>query len=177
LRQIDERSLWRPAVEEVMPTTVRFAEEADIEALITLNTVVQSLHAALYPEDFKPIADPEGARAMFAARLAAPESGIAVAEVDEAPVGYVSFVIQPRPETALNPARPRLYVHLCVAKPAQRKGIATELLRFVERHASAEGISEIALDVWAANVGAVKFFESIGFRTFNIVLRKQVSPR
>ena len=148
-----------------------------MEELIALNAVVQSLHAVLYPDSFKPVADGEAARAMFAARLASPESRIAVAEIDAAPVGYVLFEIQARAETAFNPARRRLYVHhLCVVEAMRRRGVATELLGLVERFATAEGIGEIALDAWAANAGAIRFFESIGFQTFNIALRKSIPP-
>jgi len=68
----------------VMATRVRFASEADIDALIALNAVLQSLHAMLYPDNFKPVADPESVGAMFAARLASPGARIAVAEADGA---------------------------------------------------------------------------------------------
>ena len=160
-----------------MPTTVRFASDGDIEELIALNAVVQSLHAVLYPDSFKPAANGEAARAMFAARLASPECRTALAEIDGAPVGYILFEIQARAETAFNPARRRLYVHhLCVVEAMRRRGVATELLRLVERFSTAEGIGEIALDAWAANAGAIRFFELIGFQTFNIALRKSIPP-
>ncbi len=58
----------------------------------------------------------------------------------------------------------------------RRRGVATELLRLVERYAAAEGVGEIALDSWAANAGAIRFFESLGFQPFNIALRKSI-PR
>jgi ribosomal protein S18 acetylase RimI-like enzyme len=58
----------------------------------------------------------------------------------------------------------------------RRHGVATELLRLVERHAAAEGIEEIALDAWAANAGAIEFLKSVGFQPFNIALRKTI-PR
>lgn len=54
----------------LMSFDVRDASHADINTLIWLNEVVQSLHAALYPDAFKRLADPPAARAFFAERLA-----------------------------------------------------------------------------------------------------------
>ncbi len=160
-----------------MSTTVRFASEADLETLFALNSEVQSLHAKLYPQDFKPLAEPEGARTMFKARLASPEPEIAIAEINEAPVGYIYFEVQTLAETAFNPARRRLYVHhLCVTASIRRQGVATELLRFVERRGTEQGASEFALGAWAANTEAIIFFESMGFTPFSVSLRKRLRP-
>jgi len=79
-----------------MPIVVRAASGADFDTLITLNQVVQSLHAALYPSDFKPVADPAAVKALFATHIDAPESGIGIAEIDRAPAGYVFFEVQAR---------------------------------------------------------------------------------
>ena len=53
-----------------MSVEVRAASEADLDALIQLNRLVQNLHAALYPGDFKSVAEPSAVREFFAARLA-----------------------------------------------------------------------------------------------------------
>lgn len=94
-----------------MSMEVRAASEADLGALVRLNQVVQSLHAALYPSDFKQAPDPSAVTAFFAARLADPKCAIGIAELDLAPVGYIWFETQPRPETPFTLARPRIYVH------------------------------------------------------------------
>jgi ribosomal protein S18 acetylase RimI-like enzyme len=162
-----------------MSVVVRAALEADLDALISLNQVVQSLHAALYPRDFKPTIDRSAVKALFAARLAAPESGIGIAEVNRTAVGYVWFEVQARQETAFNPFRARIYVHnISVAPDARRRGVATALMRYVQRRAASEGIDEIALDTWVANLDARRFFEALGFAEFNVVLRKKLDrPR
>lgn len=54
-----------------MPATVRPASEADLDALVRLNDAVQSLHAELYPDEFKEKPDAAALRAFFAARLPA----------------------------------------------------------------------------------------------------------
>src|SRR6516164_5026847 len=108
-----------------MPIVVRAASGVDFYTLITLNQVVQSLHAALYPSDFNPVVDPAAARALFATHIDAPESGIGMAAIDRAPVIYFFFVVQARPETCFSPARPHMYVHhLSLSVEVRRQAVA-----------------------------------------------------
>jgi ribosomal protein S18 acetylase RimI-like enzyme len=159
-----------------MSVEVRAALVADLDALIRLNHVVQSLHAALYPHDFTHMVDPSAVRSFFAARLAAPKNAIGIAEVDRVPVGYVWFEVQVRPETPFTPPRHRIYVHhIAVVPEARRRGIATALMHYVEHQAASEDIDEVALDTWAANLDAQHFFGSQGFAAFNVVLRKKLA--
>jgi ribosomal protein S18 acetylase RimI-like enzyme len=159
-----------------MSVEVRAALDVDLDALIQLNRVVQSLHVALYPGDFTPVVEPPAVSAFFAARLASPTSVIGIAQADRVPVGYVWFEVQARPETPFTPPRSRIYVHhIAVAPEARRRGIATALMRYVEHRAASEGIDEIALDTWAANLDAQHFFGSRGFTVFNVVLRKKLA--
>ena len=159
-----------------MTMEVRAASEADFDALVQLNQVVQRLHAALYPSDFKQEVDPCAVRAFFASRLAAPKNGIGIAtEAYGVPIGYVWFEVQAQPETPFRPPRPRIYVHhISVAPEARRRGTATALLRYVEHRAASDNIGEIALDTWATNLDALQFFRSQGFAEFNVTLRKKL---
>jgi hypothetical protein len=50
-------------------------------------------------------------------------------------------------------------------------------MHYVEHQAASEGIDEIALDTWAANLDAQHFFGSQGFAAFNVVLRKTLAGR
>ena len=159
-----------------MAVNVRTASAADLSVLIRLNQIVQNLHAALYPEDFKEVADPSAVEAFFAERLIDPKCAIGIAEADGVPVGYVWFELQVRPETPFTPSRQRIYVHhVSVAPEALRRGIATALLYFVEQRAASENIHEIALDTWSANLDAQHFFGSLGFVPLRIGLRKRLS--
>jgi ribosomal protein S18 acetylase RimI-like enzyme len=113
-----------------MSVEVRAALDVDLDALIQLNRVVQSLHVALYPGDFTPVVEPPAVSAFFAAQLASPTSVIGIAQADRVPVGYVWFEVQARPETPFTPPRSRIYVHhIAVAPEARRRGIATALMR------------------------------------------------
>jgi ribosomal-protein-alanine N-acetyltransferase len=52
-----------------------------------------------------------------------------------------------------------------VAPDCQRAGIGRELLHWLERCASVAGILAISLEVRAANTGAQRFYECMGYRT------------
>jgi hypothetical protein len=89
-----------------MSVEVRAALEVDLDALIQLNHVVQSLHAVLYPGDFTQMVDPCAVRSFFAARLAGPKSAIGIAEADRVPIGYASTLTgtDPLPLIRIDPA-------------------------------------------------------------------------
>ena len=155
-----------------MTIVVRIADEADLDTLIRLNQVVQSVHAELYPDDFYATADADGLKALLAPRLA----NVVIAEVDGVPAGYIRFEVQTRPANSFSPSRRRLYVHhLSVLPDARRRGVAAALMAHAEAHAEGEDIDEIALSHWAANAGAQRFFAAQGFAPYQLMLRKKLS--
>jgi ribosomal protein S18 acetylase RimI-like enzyme len=161
-----------------MPAEIRAAGQSDLDALVRLNQDVQALHARLYPDDFKADPDPVDVRLFFAERLDDPKSVIGLAEQDGRAVGYVWFDIQARPDTPFTFARRRLYIcHIAVEPQARRRGIASALLGYVERRAAREGIDEIALDSWTANLDAQHFFGARGFVACHASLRKRLAAR
>lgn len=153
----------------------RTASSADIPALAHLNEVVQSVHAALYPRDFKTATDPVAVAEFFAARLAEASNTFWIAEIDGAAVGYLWAETQTRPESPFNPSRPRLFVHHLAVLPEQRRrGVATALMRAVEERARADGITELGLASWAANGEAHRFFAAQGFAPAILVFGKRL---
>lgn len=158
-----------------MSVAVRPAGEQDLEALVALNRLVQTLHATLYPDIFRSDIDDATTRTFFVERMARPANTVAIAAAGSDPLGYVWFERQARPQTPFTLPRRRIYVHhIAVAPAARRRGIGTALLRFVETRAEAEGIAEIALDTWSANGEAQTFFSKQGFAASNVLLRKIV---
>jgi ribosomal protein S18 acetylase RimI-like enzyme len=158
-----------------MTISVRAASAADIDDIVRLNRDVQQLHAELEPSFFKSNSDNDEVAAFFASKLALSENQIQLAEVSDGPNGYVWFEVQNRPETPLTLARKRIYIHhLSVQASARRHGVASALLRHVEAEALVIGVTDIALDTWAANGSARSFFEARGFTPFNLSLGKRV---
>jgi len=148
----------------------------DANAVALLNGEIQQLHAELEPTFFKTDASHAEVVAFFAAKLSAPGHGIQLAEIGGMPVGYVWFEVQDRPETPFQFARKRIYIHhLSVKRAARRTGVGSALLDAIQTAAMGAGITSIALDTWAANSHALRFFEAQGFTPFNLVLGKRLS--
>ncbi len=156
-----------------MTIVVRVAAEADLDALVQLNQVVQSVHAELYPDDFRATVDADGVKVLLAPRLA----NVAIAEVDGRSAGYIWFEVQTRPASPFSHASRRLYVHhLSVMPDSRRRGVAGALMAHAEACAEGEDIDEIALSHWAANAGAQQFFAAQGFTPYQLLLRKKIGP-
>jgi ribosomal protein S18 acetylase RimI-like enzyme len=159
-----------------MKVLIRPASAADTNAIALLNDEVQQLHAELEPTFFKTDTSHAEVAAFFAAKLSAAGHEIQLAEIGGTPVGYVWFEVQDRPETAFQLARKRIYIHhLSVTKTARRTGVGSALLNAIQTAAMGAGITSIALDTWAANSHALRFFEVHGFAPFNLVLGKRLS--
>ena len=165
-----------------MAVTVRAAMEADLDALVALNQVVQGLHAGLYPEDFSPDVDPDAVKGRFAALLHEAGHALIVAEADAAVagrdggvVGYAWTELQVRPPSPFYNRRDRVYVHhLSVLPRARRHGVAAALFRYIEQYAAARGVGDLYLESWAANVEAHAFFAAQGFATLKCMFRKRL---
>jgi GNAT superfamily N-acetyltransferase len=158
-----------------MRVLVRGATEADLDALVALNQVVQSVHAALYPDDFGAVVDAAAVRTRFAALLHEPRNELLVATLDGAVAGYVWIERQVRPPSPFYHRRDRIYVHhLSVARHARRHGVAAALIHHVGQRASEEGIADLYLESWDANGDAHAFFAAQGFSRLKVMFRKRL---
>mgnify|MGYP001026823616 FL=1 len=45
-------------------------------------------------------------------------------------------------------------------------GVATKLISFCKQEAKNRGFDRLELDVWEFNEGAMKFYDSVGFKTY-----------
>jgi ribosomal protein S18 acetylase RimI-like enzyme len=59
-----------------------------------------------------------------------------------------------------------------VAHESERKGVGRALLAFVEHKARNQEFREVVLDVFAANHGAIAFYERQGYRPDHIRMVK-----
>ncbi|HTB88659.1 MAG TPA: GNAT family N-acetyltransferase [Steroidobacteraceae bacterium] len=161
-----------------MTVTIRNAVDADLVALIRLNSQMQRLHAQIYPADFKSLTDEGEVRDFLVSAMRRTDHTILLAQVDGAVVGYAWFEIQDRPQTPFTGAKKRAFLHhICVDSGHRRLGIGSALITRVEERALAGGIGEFALDMWSSNDTAQAFFKSCGLETYRIFLRKQTANR
>jgi ribosomal protein S18 acetylase RimI-like enzyme len=162
---------------EKVKLDIRTADPSDVKALVRLNRQVQSLHAALYPNDFKANVDDDELSEFILATMDQYGNRIAIAEIAGNAVGYVWFEVRNRPETALTFAKRTVFLQqICISSDNRRQKIGSALMRHVEQFATKENADEIILGAWSSNETARSFFPSCGFEAFTILLRKHLAP-
>jgi diamine N-acetyltransferase len=162
--------------ETMMSVVVRRAIAGDVGLLAALNEVVQKLHVDAECGHFRAVTDRVEVEAFFANLMRAPKTLIFIAELSRRAVGYIWSELQERPATPFTHAHKRVYIHhVAVKAEARGSGVGTALLQASEQEARALGVSEAALDTWAFNVGAQRFFEASDFTPVNIVMRKRLA--
>jgi ribosomal protein S18 acetylase RimI-like enzyme len=110
-----------------MTVTVRNAVDADLDALIRLNTQLQRLHAQVYPADFKSLTDERDVRDFLLSAMRQTDHTILVAQIDGAVVGYAWIEIQDRPQTPFSWAKKRAFLHhICVDSGRRRLGVGLD---------------------------------------------------
>ncbi len=150
--------------------SIRRATAADAEAVASLNTDVQALHAEALPHRFKPPGPATFPPEAAAALIAKPENIIFVADTQmlRATVGYIYAEVARREETPFTYAFEMVYIHHIGVRPEFREQDLGEALLDAVRAAAAElKIELIALDVWSFNGPARAFFRRNGFTIYN----------
>lgn len=145
---------------------IRVADAADKQAINELRRQVKLVHAAGRPDFFTE--DFDQASADYLNVLFMRENGeILVAEQEDGIVGLACMEYVDRPGTPYRlPAKHCHIEEFVVDEHHRRQGIGKTLFDFVKRRAAKRGFFRIELGMWEFNEGALKFYESMGFRTF-----------
>lgn len=94
-----------------------------------------------------------------------------VAERDGTVVGFVTVTERPH-----FTGRPEAYVgELAVAEDSARSGVGRALMAAVEDWARERGLARVSLDTGAANAGARRFYEALGYEESDVRLTKAVT--
>jgi GNAT superfamily N-acetyltransferase len=154
--------------------SIRAADpDRDLPALIGLNCFIQDIHVAAEPSLFRRSDDMPGIEEFHLGFTTNEGHYTFVAEAGSDLVGYASIELQRRPANPFTNARDRLYVHQVGVHPRHRRhGVGRALMSRVDALAKELGVSEVSLDSWSFNAGALRFFESLGYAAFNVRLRK-----
>jgi ribosomal protein S18 acetylase RimI-like enzyme len=146
---------------------IRNASDADLDAIIALNALVQRQHAKALPDLFKTPTEPQQTRSAFRGFLADSASLTLLAE-NEQPAGYLWAQFQNRQDGWARFAVRLLYIqHIVVAPNFRRRGIGSLLLNKAIEIAQRKGVERLELDVWSFNGDAKRFYERHGFKIFN----------
>ena len=157
-----------------LAVSVRDADpDRDLSAIIALNRCIQDIHVAVEPSIFRRSDDMPGIEDFHLGFLRDEGRYTVVAEVGTDLVGYVSLELQTRPAHTFANAQDRLYVHQVDVHPGHRRhGVGRALMSWVDALATELGVSEVSLDTCLFNADALNFFESLGYSTYNLRLRK-----
>lgn len=150
-----------------MTLRVRRASVDDAALISSLNADVQALHAAGFPERFKPPNAETFPPTEVAGLLSEPETLAFIAEIDSAAAGYAYAEMMSQPESSLRHAYQMVHVHHIGVRPEfRRRGVGAALLAAVRAAANDAGITLLTLDVWTFNSDARAFFARNGFSAY-----------
>ena len=145
---------------------VRYATREELERVNELRKIVNKVHCNGRPDIF---------RGGFCKELQEyvytlwenDNSDVIVAIRDGEIYGFACVDYVEKAESPYNLAR-RFYhiIEFGVAENYRRQGVGTELFDFIKKEATAKKIDKIELDMWEFNDGALKFYESVGFKTY-----------
>lgn len=145
------------------------ADRGNISDIIFLNSFVQKIHVEKHPEIFKTPGNDADLTKFFESILSQEAHCILIAYLEGTPVGYLWAAFENKPDTPLTFEKRRVYIHhVIVHEGFRRQHIGNALFEEIKSIAKREGIHNFALDTWAFNRNAQRFFEKRGFETYNI---------
>lgn len=151
------------------------ASAKDKTILSKLAAEIHAMHAEAYPLVFKARPDSKDLESYFEQVLSVDTNVVLLAMMDEKAVGYIWAQFQKRPDTVLINARSRLLInHLYVGAECRRRGIGSTLMEEMSTLATSRRVEEIALGTLAFNVDAQRFYQRMGYETYELKMWKQL---
>ncbi len=155
-----------------MNNYIRKATVNDIQKIDVLLYEVQKIHNEVRPDLFK-----LGAKKYTDEQLKDiiknDKTPIFVFEKNENILGYAFCIFKQELNSNTLTSIKTLYIDdLCVDEHFRGEHIGTELYNFVINYAKENGFYNVTLNVWADNVNALKFYESIGMKIQKIGMEK-----
>ena len=155
------------------PVTIRPATNDDVEVLTELYQ-----DGARHHESIDPVVHevPEHVAAVerIRTKLSDDAKAVFLAESEGQAVGFVEIELVPVAVGSILRPNPTGRIGIAVRADERGRGIGTELMHFAERWAIEQHRTVMILDVSAANDGALRFYERLGYRTYGLLLRKSL---
>jgi len=145
---------------------IRLAKEEELMQVNLLRKQVHELHYNGREDIFKSDGW-EDIKDIIEVRFASEESNVIVACLEQEIVGFAIVQYIHKPESPFQRARDFCHIEeFGVDKDHRRRGIATQLTAFIKKDALDRGFSKVELNMWEFNESALRFYESVGFRTY-----------
>jgi GNAT superfamily N-acetyltransferase len=137
----------------------------DYSAYLERIDELDALHREILPAFFrKPEGEPPRTVEFFDGQLGDPNVLLLGAWVDGELAGFAHAMVREVEQRWLRVGRRDVVIdNLAVGPRWQRHGLGIVLVEAVAEWARQRGAQQLQLDVWEANVGAVRFYESAGF--------------
>lgn len=146
---------------------IREATPEDVNALVELNSHVQSIHALALPAIFRNSLSKNEVADTFK-KLIGDRNALWLIAEDERPHAYLLAEFQDRPATCFKLAQRICNLsHIAVRPDSRKQGLAKALIAALVLRAKARGYERIDLDVWSFNREAKAVFAKLGFQVFN----------
>lgn len=153
---------------------------AVLEELPRVNEIrryVNDVHVAGRPDIFRPGFCQQLEQILYQ-RFETGNWTILVAVLNGEICGFASVEYLDKPESPYNRARKMYHVEEFGVDPAfHRRGVASALVEYMKRDATAWGCSKIELDMWEFNQGALAFYENAGFKTYRRYMELPVEEK
>ena len=158
---------------EIRPVTID-----DLDVLIDIYLETARHHAAIDPEVFR-VPDRDAIEVRLRRRIEG--RGVTgeyvAAMLDGVMVGSASVDIADQPSAgAMVWAVPTAEFGVSVVEGHRGLGIGRSLIEHLERWAARRGIERMILTVSEANEGAIRLYHSMGYREFDRLMLKRLTP-
>jgi ribosomal protein S18 acetylase RimI-like enzyme len=149
-----------------MGLTIRPATAQDYDDLCEITAEVDALHREQCPHIFQKPPGPVRERAYILDLLADEDHGLFVAETGGRVAGFLHVIAHDTPPIPiLAPRRLAMVDNLAVRRDLRRTGIGRALMDRAQQWAREQGATELELNVFEFNAGAIAFYRSLGYET------------
>ena len=156
------------------PVTIRAARPTDFDALVELDWSSAVHHASIDPVLYR-IPERAALADFLRRRLSDPDREVLVAEADGTVVGMVDVTLDedPDPGSIIRPV-PTADIGISVLEGWRGQGVGHALMAAAEASARSRGAQRIILDMSSANDGALRFYDSLGYAEYGLLLRREL---
>lgn len=144
---------------------VRRAAPADFKSLNGIAAEGDAFHARSVPQVFQKPSRPDRPRSFWSRMLVGRNSTILVAEHEGRILGFLLVEVKTSLRLPILRRRRFGYVsHVGVIRGWRRRGVGRLLMAAAHRWLLRRRITQIELNVWSFNRGAVEFYKRLGYR-------------
>ena len=156
---------------------IRFAQPADVPAILNLLRQVGALHGQGRPDIFRRNAQKYSASQVLA-MLDDPAQPIFIAAEGETVLGYGFCKVQTYTQDPVMADRTELYLDdLCVEDSCRGQGVGKALYAAVRKYAKMRNCHSVSLNVWNFNESAYKFYVNLGLAPRNTHMEDTLEDR